>query len=832
MDANGLRFWMLADKKQWLLHGDPPHLQYDTRHRSLCLQSERQPSTLPGTAGSGAREAAVSALERIPQTRDSYGTRAYWETVSETIMATGALPDAIPLFKPPPGEIPSDLAMGYDGVLYMAIGGRIVMLDRQDRWRPVTLAVAGVTAWRLAADPGGGVWILDRTHRQLARLQGLPLPDRLSGVYAPDIFRPCEENPDPPRVSVWTNALWDPIEEPVAIACSPEGRLAVLNWLAGGEAHLRCLGQNDTWLPPIRLLGAFYPYSLSWVSKHQVAVLWTSLPMEAPVYPVAQGVASVEPVGDFYPLREHNGEPFLHGVTLPPYYPTTMGSAPLHHLSLPAFARKGEASSRFPLDSQSNQTVWHRLYLEALLPAHCGIKVFVAASDDPEATIEPHDWHEHQFGEGFANSSRGHIPRGVWVSHASEIPYHPGLTSRAPEKDRAGLFTVLIQRTHRPVRTLRGRFLHVRVELCSDERTTPYLWALRAYASRFSYVTHYLPELYHESVFGDDANQIVSQTTPSTPADFLERFLDNFEGILTPLEDRIAHAYLLTDPRTTPDEALEWLGSWIGLSFDPAYPYVRRRCLLEKAPQLFRQHGTYKGLQLALNIATGGAVERGEIVILEDWRLRRVFATIVGADLADEADPLLAGLAVSGNSYVGETLFLGDENRKEFLALFSADLPKDAAEEAIIQTFFDRLAHRITVLVHQEVEPQDLGLIRRIVELETPAHVLARVVTASQPFMVGIASLVGVDTYLAEKQKPQPVRLGSSQLGVRDLIQRPASLDPRLEGGGVAQERRGPIAALRAAETAEYGTSFLLDGSASQAPVGQRIVRYIWKLVE
>ena len=53
----------------------------------------------------------------------------------------------------------------------------------------------------------------------------------------------------------------------------------------------------------------------------------------------------------------------------------------------------------------------------------------------------------------------------------------------------------------------------------------------------------------------------------------------------------------------------------------------------------------------ALDLATGGAVQGGEIVILEDYRLRRTFATILGADLADERDPLTAGLAVSGNFF-------------------------------------------------------------------------------------------------------------------------------------------------------------------------------------
>ena len=451
-------------------------------------------------------------------------------------------------------------------------------------------------------------------------------------------------------------------------------------------------------------------------------------------------------------------------------------------------------------------------------PPGCGIRIYLAATDDadPGAPIADADWHAHRFGQIFPAAAEGQAdrrtPRGAWVSSPSEVAFHGGLLACPQVKDRSGLFTALIQRSNRPVQTLRGRFLRVRVEMTGDGRTSPEIAALRAYASRFSYLDHYLPALYRETQFGPDADAVVideaglngsrsnaaggngaiahsssangsgsngnrahgsltngvvtnGRHTTATPADFLERLLDNFEGILTSLEDRIAGAYLLTDPRTSPADALDWLGGWIGVSFDPAYPEERRRRMLREAPALYREHGTLQGMRHALDIATGGAVERGQIYVLEDFRMRRTFATILGADLTAEYDPLLAGLSASGNSYVGDTLFLGDENKKEFLAVFGPQAVKTASEEAAVAALFDQLAHRVTVLVHQEVDPQDMGLIRRVVEMETPAHVAARIATASERFMVGVASLIGVDTFLSEKTQPRPVRVDGSQIG-------------------------------------------------------------------
>ncbi len=832
MDANGLRFWMLASADQWKPIPDQSSLDYDAHCRRLRLASEQR---LPqwSHATIELESTALARLAQVPQTLDGYDTRAFWEPTSGKILATGAVPRSVPIFTSEAGNPPTDLVMGYDGILYVALtSGAVLLIDRRDRWLPVTLQIPDFKAWRLAANPAGGVWAIDRDNRQLATVTGVPFPTQPPGKYADDIFRPCEENPNPPRLVLWQTSNLPAEETFIAIATNPKGDLALLTWLTDGTPHVRMLQSDLAWTPPLTLLGIRYPFSLSWVTLDRVAVLVSDLLTEAPVYAVPKPtgtIAQVQPVGDLYPLHQHTGYPFLHNLTLPPHYPTVTGSAPLHHLSLPSYARQGVAIAHAALDSGNLQTEWHRLYLEAVIPAKGEIHVDLAATDQPTLPAKP-NWFEHSFG---ATQVLGK-PSGVWVSSPSEIPFHPGLLEMEREKDRSGLFTVLIQRADRQVRTLQGRYLWVRVRMVGDGCTTPELAALRAYGSRFSYVNHYLPELYRETVFGSDRDAV----TTATSSDFLERFLNNFEGILTPIEDRIANSHLLTDPRTTPDDAIEWLGNWIGITFDPAYSSSRRRRLIQATPALYRHRGTLLGLQQALDIATDGAVSKGSIVVLEDFRLRRTFATILGADLADETDPLFAGLVTSGNSYVGDTLFLGDETRREFLSLFRADIEtnsfKKQAEEAAIAAFFDQLAYRTTILVHQEVTPQDLGLIRRVVELETPAHVLSRVMTASSPLMVGIAALVGVDTYLSAKPKPQPVALNKSQVGVRDRVLRPASLDPRLGGGIDEMESvlQAPIATLKSLPIAEFGQSFQLDGNQSRAFDGHTIAQYRWTKLE
>lgn len=918
MDANGLKFWQLADARHFPA---TRHVAWDARRRLLRLASERSvAAVLPAVR---AFEVAQSALEAIPRAVDRQSGVACWEPgVGNTgkIVVRSDLPGSSQLLNF--NENPSDLAVGHDGVFYAVLPGQVRLHDLRGRWTDIGVSAAGFTPWRLAPCVAGGVWVLERVSGRLARLDGYPMPAQTPHPddYDPKVFRPNPENCRPPRLLPQP----DPArasDESVLGLCLLEGDQPLILLRRGGDGLTlvrRWLTAEGKLGPALILEGAAYAYALTSLGGERIAVRVPGR-RDAPAYDLAHADADgrVPATGEVYPLaRDAEEAPFANGPQHPPHYPVAGGrSQPLYPLSIANLARRGNAASyalegptpqAFLIDSGDHTTVWHRLYVEAAIPAQCGFVVWLAASTDaaPPAADDLTAWHPHGFGRDIADldpaMTAPQVPRAAREHHPSELPGHPGLLCPGDgDAGERGLFSVLIQNSRQRSRSLTGRYLWLRLTLWGDGRVSPEIAALRVWSGRFSYADHYLPRLYRENLFGAAAaapgeevgriarthaaaldaghplaeavvtalgqqgmtngcaveirteaaghawllldqtqawrlrregDDIVVYRPRATPADFTARMLGNFEGFLTQLEDRVAAAHLYSCPATVPQASLEWLGAWIGVAFDPALPAQYRRDWLAAAPELARCHGTRHGLRLALDIASGGGVRGGEIVVIEDFRLRRILATLLGVDLADESDPLLPGLAVSGNSVVGDTLFLGDHARAELLALYRSEVAT-AAEQAQVQEFHARLAHRATVLVHQEVESQDLALLRRIVRLAAPAHVDTRVISATWPLLVGVSSLVGVDTYLGPPRPPRPVRVQRSALGQGDFLLGEALLDARLAGAVPAAVVPAPTADAGPDRSVEYGKSFALNGSASRAAAGHSISEYRWRLL-
>jgi phage tail-like protein len=892
MDSNGLRFWSWLRPADWRLAGDvaPPETAATGLQWSAALGAVRlaRRSLAPALSEDQAR---AQTLATAPSTATELaGTWAFWDPTTSSLRAagagTGSTPIAVPPDDPPGVPMPTDIALGFDDILYVARNGGVVLVDLRNRFPPARTATSGFQANRLAPAPGGGVWALDRTAGTVARLTGQPLR---TGPFLPkndDIFQPVEPNPDPPMLRVHREAAVPAGHAGIDLACSPAGVVMVLAWRTGDTAAL-LRRDAGAFVQVCSLAGLHFPFSLAFLDEGRVAVLATNGPGLAPqafVYDLDIEAGAALPSGELYPLVAPWPAGFAKGPVLPPRYPVAstdtrppatlpaepVGVRPLRPLSRASYVRSGQVVLG-PADSSAPGNVWHRLYLEASIPEHCGVRVWLHAGDTGAAPDAGTEWHPHVFGSAAAVAGVPDAAAGAWLPDSSELPFHPGLLQCPLKQDRTGLFTALVQRPGRRVRALAGRYLWLRVELIGNSLTTPEIAALRVHGARFAYRDRYLPAFYRENTFAPDADV----AGPATPPDFLDRFLGLFEGALTQIEDRVAGLWLLTDPGATASDALEWLASWIGIALTDETDPQRRRQILLAAPFTARLHGTLGGLMAALELATGGVLVRGgsidltaevprpgelalarvndqvirvlamavaspgsgadtavlvgggitsgALVAVEAFRIRRTFATILGADLADTHDPLTQGIAASGNSFVGDTLFLGDPLKQDFLALFRAET-LTAAEQSVVAQFLDTLASRVLVLVHDTVQPADWRRLRRIAEAASPAHVSTSVVAATARLIVGVASLVGIDTFLAPHLTPGQVTIGSSRLGLRDLLSGGGLLDPR----GEAPASALPIATIDGPTVVDLGKGFMLSAMRSRAAPGRTITRYVW----
>jgi phage tail-like protein len=782
MDANGLNFWMLSTAQDWLPPAGSADLYWCPESGRLQLRSRRL-----GSAPVEDFTTASALVETAPMTRDLYGNYARWDAVAKQVVAGGSGAGEVVIYTPPAGQAVTDLAMGYDGALYIAVAGALVLVDRRNRWPSFTLSVADFNFWRLIALPAGGVVALDRSKPQLGYVSGLPLQVVPTDTPDPGILRSCQANPQPPRIV--SRYMLPTTEAFIAFTTMDSGDLCLISWAANSAsnttAFLRIYSQSTGLSSPWTLTETKFPYAIASLGDQRFAVLATGL-NEALIYDLKGSTVALVPAGDSYILSSTNAGPFLHGFDATPYYAQGAQMFPLLPLSLNSLAASGTTDPFAPkvIDSGSMQTIWHRLWMEAILPAGCGVVIYLAASDNPadftSAPVNPPVWYPHLFGSPGASllpPAQQQAPQAAWVSVSTEIPFAQPLLDVPPIQDQQGLFMALVQRAGTAVRNLTGRYLAVLAQLNGTGRSTPEIAALRVYGSRYSYVSHYLPELYRENKYGSDADV----QGPSTRRDFFERFVNLFEAQMTRIEDGIANAYLLTRPEAAPDSALDWLGGWVGVA-PAAYPPNRRRARLLATPALHRQRATAAGITHAIDVATDGLCTRGAVIVVENFRLRHIFATILGADLSDANDPLLPGYTSSSNSFVGDTLFLGNPRNPDFLALFATAMETPTQQDEVEQ-FLDSLAYRITIFIHNQVEHVDLSLIQRIVEHEKPAHVLATIQIAEQPFLIGLASLVGANTYLAPAAAADPAVVDLSTIGRYNRIQHVPSLDPRWENG-------------------------------------------------
>lgn len=791
MDVNGSGYFLLRGEADFR-HGSS-RFRWD-RRRGAFLLRQRQALRLPAMAPGLALDAWRTAT---PLVRDPFSQIAVISGDGRSVQLDAgrgfeALLDGELQPLAPPAGVLSDLSLGGDGRLVAAYSNGadrhgLLLFHLGRRWQTRLAPELPAAAVRAVVDGDNRVWCVTET--RLLLCVGEPLPHPYQPL--PARFEPVEINPHPFTV-LWSQDL--PAGRLPMALCADRDRVYLLSRPAdevGPQVihtrarnadrfarwtHWPLEGNEDSDIPFVVDMGLIGDSRIAIPAPREPGDLAFER-RDCPVVALEQsprgGRTSARLVGERYPMRSQRSPRLVSALDSQVRYqadptPGSADSTPypreLHALPRPVFAAAAQVTpllgSGDGLDSGRPDTAWHRVYIDGCIPSGCRLTLMAKAYNST--------------GQRAATPFQVQ-PQPLWSPLASELPYHDSLAPSKPGE--SGLFEVLLQYPEGQVRTLTGRYLQLRLRMEGDGRHTPAVHALRVYMPRFSYQETYLPELFRQRgtrAPGDD-------TAPANGADVRERLLAAFEGMLTPIEGRIAASDALLHPNSAPPHLLPRLAASLGVSMPEHWPLARRRRQLEHGCLLQRWRGTYLGVHEALDIATGGAVARGQVVLVENFRLRRTFATILGLDMDDRDHPLTLGTGISGNSIVGDSLILSDEDSRTFLALLAPDLVDETGVEGdaeSVRAFFDRYSHRVSVLLHGPARRERV-LVEEVLGDELPAHLEWRIIETDHPFVLGLAPLLAVDSYLEVRPEPRRVRLDDTYLGREGILANPVALSPR-----------------------------------------------------
>jgi phage tail-like protein len=273
------------------------------------------------------------------------------------------------------------------------------------------------------------------------------------------------------------------------------------------------------------------------------------------------------------------------------------------------------------------------------------------------------------------------------------------------------------------VRSRPARYLWLRIDLQGDGFRTPIVGRLRVEYPRRSWL-RYLPAVY---------------AAEDESADFLARFLSIFQDELEGIEainDDIARLF---DPAAVPDRFVDYLAGWLGSPTEGTWDAKQRRHLLQTTRAIYQSRGTpasiRRNVRAYVENLIGADVGEDQLPqLVEGFRERRYHE--LGARLGQEQPLWSAGyvarLQTDRNDLVGHVrlVSVGDPSR---------DL-------------FAHHAHRFRVVlpapwIRTEAEAR---MIRRAIDAQRPAHTAYELDLVHPAMRVGVQSTLGLDTIVGE----------------------------------------------------------------------------------
>lgn len=693
LDANGSRFALLLGRADWgrcrLEAAGQPLLGtlWDTEATRagvpLAYDDERHTVALASRVGrfrAGRGDLPADAARRLGAASDRHGNvyaivesgrrievrsigsgrvSTFWpvEVPAAPPVTDGAFAPPEPAAPPPPLAL-QGLAVTAEQYLVAGVvpapgaPGGLLVFDLLAGGPPLTLAWPA--PWRLvpqdmAARGCGGLVVLDRENRRVWRLDrrlamaaSFPVAPGAASDFAPPEGSEAPAGPAPPPRQPWF-ALAAPTVlgggDPIAIEVLDDGALLVLDGAGSDGFALVSLYTGDGTLAAqasavvarniiaapdqagFNFAGFDFALHARRFKGHPRIVIVPPEGNQAIAFDFVRGPHSLVLVPDadgYLPLKRYRGANLVRGPAS-----SVAADTGLLYESLGTWLTLVEqrrprhvlraALTTPPFDGSDPGCVWHRVMLDGCIPAGCRVRVAARATDQRALLADlPFD----------------DEPLPALRPDGSELPWlieGPGARTDAAEGH--GTWELLLQRA-------RGRWLQLRLEFEGNELATPLIAALRVWRARFSYAERYLPAVYREE---------------RGAADFLERFLANFEGQFTAMEDRVAAAGALFDVRSAPAETLEWLAGWLALALDPALDEARRRQLIRHAVPLFKYRGTTQALRLSVQLALSPCVSEAEFAlpapsqqqpygvrIVERYLLRRLPPALLGETRFDD----------------------------------------------------------------------------------------------------------------------------------------------------------------------------------------------------
>ncbi|MER5363695.1 phage tail protein [Streptomyces sp. NPDC002722] len=87
--------------------------------------------------------------------------------------------------------------------------------------------------------------------------------------------------------------------------------------------------------------------------------------------------------------------------------------------------------------------------------------------------------------------------------------------------------------------------------------------------------------------------------------DFLQRFLAALDDVLAPVLLSIDNLPAHLDPRSAPEDFLDWLAQWVAVDTRTDHPVEQRRATVRGAVERHSRRGTRRGLAEAVLLETG-----------------------------------------------------------------------------------------------------------------------------------------------------------------------------------------------------------------------------------